>query len=467
MAITYDGGTGLFDILGTLAGGTKDMTKLMTSLNTRRATLAGDATAANNPFVQEAYTAFDMNEAMTPLQLRKVMEAADRVLIETLHAEDPLQTLTVSDALQRLDEEMLSDGKDFNDSAVGTSSANSGTGTGALVVGLNHPKMDRELQAIRAESLIARCVVDAQGNGGTIEGEEVFTLKGEAAVDRTDRRWPGGSGINSSIACTHGGQDQFTRPGANMLLNSDLEDWTGNVPDNWTLKTGSGGTQLLQEQSDHMRGSSGGELAGHATLVHLRQPLDGIKGMKLKPQTPYCLSIWMKRDGSAAGDGAAILALTASDSTTEMTDENSADIKVSIDLTALTTSYVNYGGIFWTPKNVDATPDIALIVTDALTSGRSVFFDEITLSEAVVPHAAGPQLCLVAGGTDYVFGDTATATLTNNRAATQWVYQMDFLFDLYGLSEQRRGALPLGQAILFPRTTGSGDINDNLINSSL
>lgn len=279
-----------------------------------------------------------------------------------------------------------------------------------------------------AEVLTATCTQDSY-LGGATEGNEGFTITGEGnqpnifAFD-----WPLGSNSSVTYSAIDGNSDNSA---GNILTNSGFNDWTGSLPtatlDNWTLALGTYGTTIIENQSIVFDGDASVELIGDgATLVSFYQDFDSSSGTAgtLSPLSQYAVNLWLRRDGTPAAAGVLQVELVDQNNNA-VTDASGNANTFTVNLTALTTSFVAYSGTFRTPQ-VEPTAGyrIRLRLTTAITTGRSVYLDKLGLGLTTAQYLSGPATAVFAGSTPFVQangddpgpptrGDIASAVITN------------------------------------------------------
>jgi len=189
-----------------------------------------DQYAANRDHAVALQPARDSYVAALGSLLGTLREQARRNLLNMVNDDDPLQASqsTVEDALRRLADQMAasSDSIDATTITVGTVTAGgSNVGTGTFIV--DDTGLDgNEMQTIRTETLRFECFSDAEPGGSATAGREMFDVRGEPERAPHDPLWPGGSGINRKLRITSAEQDAGSKPGDNMLVNSDFEVFT-------------------------------------------------------------------------------------------------------------------------------------------------------------------------------------------------------------------------------------------------
>lgn len=155
-----------------------------------------------------------------------------------------------------------------------------------------------------------------------------------------------------------------------------------------------------------------------ATLTQFRQEFNATAGTSgtLDPLTQYGLNIFLRRDGVAAAAGTLVIDLV-DENGTAINDINGTANSLTIDLTALTTTFTAYNTDFRTPLILPSRQFLRFRLTVALTNGRSVYMDKVSLGEMTQSYTGGPWFSVHAGSTPFVEDDYATCAITNTRAS--------------------------------------------------
>lgn len=286
-------------------------------------------------------------------------------------------------------------------------------GNGIVVASTKRPLDGLVLENSFAENLIATCVGDSY-SGGSIAGNEPFRISGTGTAGPFDFNWPLGSGALTSLSAINGNANNSS---GNLLTNSGFETWSANIPGNFTIETGA--STIFKEASITYDGIAALRLLGDgSTLSILSQTFGSSSGTfgTLQPQTQYSVNLWARRDGTAAGAGQLTVELTDS-SGVVIKDANNANNSFTIGLTALTTVYTSFSATFRTPVLLPTSPKIRLRLSTALTSGRSVYFDKLSLGAMTQAYTSGPFIAIHAGSIPFAKNDLASVAVTNSRGA--------------------------------------------------
>ena len=451
MAVTLTGTGGLFTRLGKLFGLAKTIRQHQQAIAPTAATSTSGVRTIYSVYASTTGTlpmATDLVRAVTDedvvanasvTTLSGIKAAAERTLVEMVDADTKLPSLTVPDAMRELAFQMNRDTQKvaITSFTIGSTSYNAAnTGNAIVVVSNEAPRIIKDNVVFaskvsgqpytRAETLTFSCVEDTKA-AGISSGSEVWHVQGDRSYPNLDRRWRSGSGTMLRVFATSGDQDAGGMPGRNILTNSDFEVFESNVPVNWTLDVGTAGTHVASS-STSQRGALALRIIGDGSnLTKLRQRLNAGSGTygRLKGDTLYLVSVWVRADG-----GAAPLAGTMRISFRDASDTVLSGMTFNIDLTAITLSYVRYGLAVISPVNIPDEAYMVVELTTAITSTQAIFLDELTVCEMQRLAPGGPGVAIVAGSTDSRRGDLATVAISNN-AVGEMNLELDRFFGLY------------------------------------
>lgn len=475
MAVTLTGTGGLFTRLGKLFGLGKTIRTHQRAIAPTAATATDGVRAVYSAYASTTGTlpmATDLVSAITnedivggasTMTLQNIKTAAERTLIEMVDADTKLPAKTVNAALRELAFQMNRDANYVARSTftVGSPSYNAAnTGDFVVVVSCEATKIIRDnvlfaskltdFPCVRTETLTFSCASDTK-TSGIKSGSELWTVTGDRAFPNLDRRWKGGSGAAMTLMQTSGTQDGTpnSQPGMNILANGDFESYSANLPTQWSSVTGTAGTHYRVSTSTSFRGASSFEFVGDgSTLAAIRQRFasaDGTYG-RLRGDTLYLISFWAINDGTTPAAGVVRVSLQ---------DGSGNVLGSSMAATATFTS----GFASWThvkfavvsPVNIPDTTYLVIEQTTALTNGRSVFIDEVTVTEMMRIAPGGPAVAIVSGDTDPRRGDLATVAISVNEAG-EMNLELDRFFGLYE------------SGIALPSSTGTNvTVADSLI----
>ena len=456
MALTLTGSGGVFTRLGKIFGMMSDVRTHMSDIETEIADVQGAYSAADSWMVASLVAAKEARIAQAGGVMNDLRAIAIDTLVEMCWADSQtglsgiLPRKDLESALLYLirDMDAAVASVNLNTSSVGSPALGAGnTGTGKLVVSVEPTNLPTPnvatMSNVRNEKLEVRCIQDAQGQA-ILKGAETFEIRGLAAYDNLDRRFPAGSGVRQSISCVSASIDAGG-VGQNMLRNTDFENFTtANVADYWTTVTGTAGTHFGQETTTYLRGASGFKMIGDGTvLAEVRQQLGSTAGTPAQIQAGrlYCLAVWIRHStGSGAGNVRIQL-------------ENAAGTAISgttIDTTsAVGTSFTHKTIVFRAPNVLPSTVYVSIEQSTALAAAGVMYIDELCLVEMVQIAPGGCAITMFAGATDWVIDDRISVK-TDNDGLGLFVVYFDIAFNMY-----EKG--------LFLPQAASETINDNLI----
>lgn len=454
MAVTLTGSNGLFTRLGKLF-------QIAVQVKTFQATLATEIQDALNEFDGGdndhalALTGIKQSAQMSCAQVyHAVRSVAHKTVIEMVNDDDPLQAKTLSLALDRLIKQMEDASASINASAYAApDSADSGnTGNGTILASTT--ALSKATANIRAESLVVKCTKDAQTTGTA--GREVFTVTGEAPIsDITHPDWPGGSGASQSMVVSDPSVDGSSQIGKNLLTNSSFNTFSTNTPSNWTIATGTAGTQVYKNTtaSKLFQGAASLQITGDGSnLTKLTQQLNTAGGSagKLLPNTVYFLTYKYYTDASLA---AGVLKISLEDAGGVEVTNNGLTASSTITLSSPAHSTWHTSSTFFkTPEALSTnTPyQITLELTTAITNTKNVYIDQLCVAKAI-QVGNGPYLAVIRGATDFVKDDQFVIAVAKSSTGTMQE-NFDKFFGMYGRGLQ-----------LPEHTSGSETIADGLI----
>ena len=456
MALTLTGSGGVFTRLGKIFGMMSDVRTHMSDIETEIADVQGAYSAADSWMVASLVASKEARIAQAGGVMNDLRAIAIDTLVEMCWADSQtglsgiLPRKDLESALLYLirDMDTAVASVNLNTSSVGSPALGAGnTGTGKLVVSVEPTNLPTPnvatMSNVRNEKLEVRCIQDAQGQA-ILRGAETFEIRGLAAYDNLDRRFPAGSGVRQSISCVSASIDAGG-VGQNMLRNTDFENFTtANVADYWTTVTGTAGTHFGQETTTYLRGASGFKMIGDGTvLAEVRQQLGSTAGTPAQIQAGrlYCLAVWIRHStGSGAGNVRIQL-------------ENAAGTAISgttIDTTsAVGTSFTHKTIVFRAPNVLPSTVYVSIEQSTALAAAGVMYIDELCLVEMVQIAPGGCAITMFAGATDWVIDDRISVK-TDNDGLGLFVVYFDIAFNMY-----EKG--------LFLPQAASETINDNLI----
>lgn len=378
---------------------------------------------------------------------------ASQIIIRMVQEDNPQISANIILAIQEVIRQMKVAGAAVLQMTVGaTPTVFSGTGNGVVVASAKAPN-GLPLENAFAENVLLSCTADSY-SGNATAGNESFSLSGAAAeTNFFNADWPLGSGSSTSLSAISGASNSQ----GNGLTNGSLENWSANIPANFAIETGA--ATIFREQGIVYDGTSSLRLTGDgSTLSAFSQSFNSTSGTtaRLAPSTQYSFNLFARRDGTAAGAGQLIVELTDS-SGVPILDSAGTVNNLTVSLTGLTTNFAAYNTTFRTPTQLPATAKIRFRLSTALTTGRSVYFDRLSMG---LMSQLGPSQIFAAvhsGSVPFAAGDRATITTSNSRGAGGTLNTFQTLL-------ARLLSVMISSQFLLP-SSNTPTINDGLITS--
>lgn len=379
--------------------------------------------------------------------LAVLQPVAQQALLDAVKADQPSQARTVPLAIAELIRQMDANAKSVKACTIGlTPTALSGnTGTGVLVTSTKRGDGLVQQNTI-AETGRLSCVADSYTLSATA-GQETFVFVG-ADPDTAriwDYDWPLGSGAGTTIPLANPSFD--ANSSLNVLTNSDFETWTTDtdpVPANW--HTGqTWGTELQQSGTGFSSSYALQFNAATGTAIYQQFNTTVSDGTSTTAGTSFnpaalnslAVNLWARKGTGTITTGVLTVELVDG-SGTVVNDEQGTANSFTIDLTALTTSYVAYNSVFRLPAVTPSTLRLRLRLSTALAGG-TVLVDDVCMAPLVAAYPGGPGLRVFPGVTPFKIGDGWTIATTNNRGGASYGATFQTLFDrLFGMVAQNQ-----------------------------
>lgn len=434
MALTYTGTNGLFTRLGALVYMMDAVRTHQNNLKTLFDNVQGEYSASDRYMIDQLSGNLEARIQEAGQVLLDVQAAAVKTIVEMTWAEAATSSARTMRAKEITDAMvwLIRDMDATSNSVEGTTIiagvlGSSGTGNGTLVYLNEAPNIllssTNDWPNIRVDLIEARCIQDAQ-DGAVAAGTEVFQVTGSASYPSLDYRFPAGSGVNLAMSSVTAAVDNGA-PYANIGTNTDLEDWTSNVPDQFTVVSGAAGTEFLKETGTFFRGASCLKAAVTGSTFRIRQQLGSPSGSlgAITPDRPYTLAFAAKKDAGATGT----IRVSVQDSAGTIVTGMSKSISVAA---GLTTGWVIYTVEMRAPKVLPTTSYLVIETTTAIAVA-AVYIDEVILAELMPIAPGGQALAVICGSTNWVVDDRVARKWTNSNEGA-FVRAFDRLFDMYG-----------------------------------
>ena len=193
-----------------------------------------------------------------------------RLIVETVHADVPLRSKSITAALDILIDQMDDNAESVDASTVttsieygegGSSSGIGGDNTGTGVIVVCTKRGDGLVnEFILSEDI--RCEITSISSNGSAR----WKLTGEPSVSKLSVDWPSGSAISTTITSLVGVS------GSNLVTNgtfSDEDDTADYLPEGWILSVGVLGTTILVTDIEIQTVTINGDpTGGHYTLTY-------------------------------------------------------------------------------------------------------------------------------------------------------------------------------------------------------
>lgn len=458
MALTYDGTNGLFTRLGKLFGLAEAVVTHQNDVKTRIAAIQAEYSSTDAYMVGDLVGMQELRIAAAGTIMADIRAAAEKTLVEMCYADaggstrSVMPTQTVEDALLYLIREMYLDsetvdGTTISKAAVSVGSGNTGNGT-LLFTELPPLALNAtvtQFPNIRNERIEIRCVADAQSKE-IPAGSELFQIRGQVSQPNLDYRFPAGSGTDFVMPCLNPALDTVSRFG-NLLRNSAFTTYTtANIPDYFTVSTGTAGTHFGSESTETYRGGSAFQFIGDgATLAKIRQQLDSTSGTvgTIASDRLYVLAVAAKVNAAASSG---VVRVSLQDGSGTLLSGASLSITTGVG-----TVYAWQSVFFRAPLALPSSIYVALEQTTAINAKGRMYLDELVLAEVRQIAPGGQGIVILPGSTNWVVNDHLRLVSTNN-AEGKFNTQFDRFYDMY-----RRGLL------LPAKTDATETILDTLI----
>jgi len=427
MTVALTGGTGLFNYIG------KQIIVLQ-NLNT----YVGTTLPTNINSLLTLYQTDDLDDLMdgsTYLKDEIKIAAINlsvslrlicwETVIRMVNDDVGLGCTDIDCGLNEIITQMTENSESVDASTVGSSSSTgaSNIGNGELVITTKNAN-GIALENCFAENILIQCTTSDADDTTT-----TFTHRGREFIDGLSPEFPGGSGCIGTFTTIIPG---------NLLENSDFETFTvADIPDNWEIVVGTETTHVAEVATAYT-GSSALKLIGDgANLTQLAQTFDNDSYTSniLSPITRYSVCLWVRHDGTPPGDGALVVDLYDDTNSSVMTDDSGTSNTFTIDLTGITNSYVAYSGTFITPRRLPNTYRLRLRLSTAITAGREVYIDNLSIGAMTELYDGGPCVGMHEGSSLFAVNDRFTLTVTNDRAG-EFQTWFDRIFNMRALGLQ-------------------------------
>ena len=293
-----------------------------------------------------------------------------------------------------------------------------GTGNGIIVASVKRDYDARVCENSYPEKLTIVCTNDSYSGSATTNNERFSVTGAGQQNDVFAFNWPLGSNAKKSVKASDG---DTSFGSGNLLTNSGWASFTGNTPNNWTILTGTPGTNIIANGSIIYSSGNSLQLTGNgSTLIALEQQFNTSSGTlgQLSSLTQYAHNMFLRRDGTAAGNG--ILQVDLCDQNGNIVNDFAGTPNsYQVNLTTLTANYQAFNGVFRTPAVLPSSLFIRyhFPTGGALSNGRSVYLDKTCLTPITQIYTSGPSIAIFAGSIPFVLNDYGYCTIANSFGA--------------------------------------------------
>jgi len=380
----------------------------------------------------------DVQASLQNVDAAGLADLAINMLIDQVHADNPLPSLSLSVAMAEFIRQLKAGGYYVEANSVAAAATQSGLiGNGTVVVSTKNV-FGYEMQNLIPEDLEVRVL---SATSLRVQGQAV-------TANRLQPAWPTGSGADETYTPV------IPDSADSLVTNGSFDAFTTNSPDDWTVDTGTPGTTIGEEASTVYRaGGKALKITGNGSqLTKISQDLAAV----LEPHTQYALSFVCRMDSDPA---AGAFKVDLFDGSAVINDEAGTANELAFSLTSgLSSGWVRKNVTFRTPDPLPASCKLRLFLTTALTTSRVLRIDDLTLSVMRQPSGDDrtPYLQFPDGSTPYSVDDNAPdgtgtfkITTTNNMVGKiQKAFQR--MFNMVGLGLQ------------LPYVTASTELDDTL-----
>jgi hypothetical protein len=352
-------------------------------------------------------------------------------LLQMMDADTPAAARSVGLAAAELIRQMKASSDTVKVSTVAVTptafTSPSNTGTGTLVTSTKRG------DGLVNENLVAEtgrltCTNDSY-TGSATAGRERFQFLGESPLGegRFDYLFPTGSGANATVRSVEPTQDASST--GNALTNGDFETWSGSPvqAENWAITTGVWATDIIKDitAGRPRTGLACARWATTAVLSKIDQEFgsstttgaDAGTGASLIPQTSYAVCLFLRRVSTAITTGTLRVRLIDGTSTTINDTQGTANT-FNVTLSALTTSYAAFTGVFRLPAVPPSTIKLRIELTVA--NDQDFLLDDVMMAPLTTLYTGGPGLAIFAGTTNWITGDGYSIATTNDRGGATY-----------------------------------------------
>jgi hypothetical protein len=117
-----------------------------------------------------------------------------------------------------------------------------------------------------------------------------------------------------------------------------------------------------------------------------------------------------------------------------VSDPQGSPLRLTVDLTAESSSYAAHQAVWVTPRALPVTAKLRVRVGTAIEAGKTAYADHLCLCLMTEAYPGGPAAAVVSGATPFALGDGWTVAAANDRAGQPYGLTWQGLFDrLFGM----------------------------------
>jgi hypothetical protein len=261
--------------------------------------------------------------------------------------------------------------------------------------------------AVASETMTVQCVEDIYDNQGVVTFEWRGKLSDQA----------GQYGIDTDGSGTIGNITEIHETTTDIVTNADFEDFTTpNIPDGWTIDSGTAGTHVKSNTSNVAHGSTSLQLVGDGAQATIKVA-QAIASNVVNTNRCYALTAQVQADASI-GAGTLTIWFEGTGYTA------GASEKISIAPGSLPTSMTLETCLITMPASIPSDFKLVVKWDGTPTNAKNVFIDDIGL--APVSYGGGVGIAIVRGTTPFTKRDKFTFTVANSEGVFQKAFRQIF-----------------------------------------
>jgi hypothetical protein len=344
---------------------------------------------------------------------------ASNIIVQMVNDDFVQPNNALSTCMAYLINQMQTDNQTVKACSVSISSTASPSNIGNLIVATSvRTNQGRYRENCFAETIIGTVITDAQSNTATAGSESLRFLGQQAINDPLGWLYPLGSGCSITVIAVNA-TIQGGGGNSNWLQNGNFEFWTvPNTPNSWNIIVGTAGATIFKSTAQHYDGAASLNFLGNGselTSINTRfttYQYSGNVGSSILPLSQYAFSAFIKVDTAPA---AGVLQFALTDQNNNVTADSFGNANaVSVNLTTVSTTWINVTGTFRTPTVLPAKMNFAISLTTALTSSNNVYIDHVAFTQMQQYYQGGPYVAVFSANTNSIIGDQYTVNVSND-----------------------------------------------------